>query len=940
VVFISAASLIPGLFVNRQRNFNAIQNDLDASCKITERLIADNIHFLKREAESAASILAYPENPADVAQDVAKKRGYLSLSAIEKDGTVTHYSGDPLLASGGENDYIRRALRGETVISTTELVPDHDVIIRIFVPVPDDRVLEAVLPGLILSDFISEIRIWQSGNIFVIDKEGTIIANPRSDRVLARRNFIEMGKQNPEWQSAGGFYQYILESEAGSGLGRYTLNGEERYCAYTKISGSDGWYVGVVAPVPESPLSAITKVLLVSAAIVLVLGIIVALFAGNSLARPFDQIKVQNVRLEELKESAESASEAKSNFLANMSHEMRTPLNAIIGLSELELGSDELSEETNNNIEKIYGSGMTLLGIINDILDISKIESGKFDLIPVEYDVPSLINDTVTLNSVRIGSKPIEFRLHVDENLPVRLLGDELRVKQIFNNLLSNAFKYTEQGAVDWYLSSEAVGGGVLITSIVTDTGIGIRQEDVPRLFTDYNQVDTKSNRRIEGTGLGLSITKKMVELMGGNISVKSEYGKGSAFTVHFRQAGVSSDLLDPERATYDRVTPERATPERATPVVIGKETAQNLAEFRYFVRRRNKNERLVRAYIPYSSVLVVDYVTTNMDVAKGMMKPYGMIVDSAMSGPSAIAMIRKGEPRYSAVFMDHMMPGMDGIEAVRIIREEIGTDYAKNIPIIALTANALVGNEYLFLNNGFQAFLTKPIDIMRLDMVINDFVRDKKREKELNLSPRPVESAEKSKEYRILREKNIPGLNIPKGLSRFNDNAESYIAILRSYANNTQGLLESMRDISPGALSAYAVKVHGIKGSSYGISAEPVGKHAKELEDAANGGNYDFVKAHNGAFIELAETLIRDLGELLAEIDAAAEKTVQKAPDPKLLAAILKASRDYDIDALDRSIAELERYSYESEGELVEWLREQIGKSAFEEIEKRLGSL
>jgi CheY-like chemotaxis protein len=287
---------------------------------------------------------------------------------------------------------------------------------------------------------------------------------------------------------------------------------------------------------------------------------------------------------------------------------------------------------------------MILLGIINDILDISKIESGKFDLIPVEYDIPSLVNDTVNLNAVRIGSKPIEFRLHIDENLPVRLLGDELRVKQIFNNLLTNAFKYTEAGTVDWHLSSERTGDDVWITGVVADTGIGIREADIFKLFTDYNQVDTTSTRRIEGTGLGLSITKKMVELMDGNITVKSEYGKGSTFTVRFCQCAVNSDT-------------------------IGKETAQNLAEFRYYVRRRSKNERLVRAYIPYASVLVVDDVPTNLDVAKGMMKPYGMNVDCASGGQAAINLIRKEEVKYSAIFMDHMMPDMDGIEATRIIR-------------------------------------------------------------------------------------------------------------------------------------------------------------------------------------------------------------------------------------------------------------------------------
>jgi CheY-like chemotaxis protein len=319
------------------------------------------------------------------------------------------------------------------------------------------------------------------------------------------------------------------------------------------------------------------------------------------------------------------------------------------------------------------------------------------------------------------------------------------------------------------------------------------------------------------------------------------------------------------------------------------------------------------------------------------MMKPYGMNVDCAASGQAAINMIRKEEVRYSAIFMDHMMPDMDGIEAARIIREDIDTEYAKTIPIIALTANAIIGNEELFLRHGFQAFLTKPIDIMRLDMVINDFVRDKQKEKELSLSPIPTDSREASREYRLLQQTKIPGLNSAKGLKRFNDNAETYVAILRSYANNTPAILESLRDISSDLLSSYAVKVHGIKGSSYGISAEPVGKKAKELEDAANGGNYDFVRSHNVPFIKMTELLIQDIRELLEEIDQDIQRPTKSAPDPELLKLILKASREYDMDGLDKAISELEQYRYESREELVEWLREKIGRSSFEEIEKRL---
>jgi signal transduction histidine kinase/CheY-like chemotaxis protein len=917
VVFISAASLIPGLFVNQQRMTDAVQSDLSASCLITEKLMKDNLRFLIREAESAAAILAYPQNPADVAPAVAQKRGYIALSIIEKNGSIKIYTGYTGLPSNGKSDYVQRAFRGESVISTTELIPatesmpDYGIVIRIFVPMTNNRVLEAVLPGLILSDFISEIRIWQSGNIFIIDDEGTIIANPRNERVMSRLNFITRGKQEPAWKSAGAFYEHILKSEANTGIGTYSLNNEERYCAYAKITGSDGWYVGVVAPTPESPLSDITKVLLISSAIVLGLGVIIALIATNTLARPFEHINVQNVRLEELKKAAETASEAKSNFLANMSHEMRTPLNAIIGLSELELGADELPTEVHSNLEKIYTSGMILLGIINDILDISKIESGKLELIPVEYELPSLINDTVAVNAVRLGSKPVTFRLHIDENLPFRLFGDELRIKQIFNNILSNAFKYTERGAVDWHLSGEQEGEDLWIISAIKDTGIGIRKEDVSKLFSDYNQVDTKSNRTIEGTGLGLSISKKLVELMDGKISVESEYGQGSSFSFRIRQRMVDAE-------------------------VIGKEIAQNLTAFRYTVQQRHKNERFVRSYIPYATVLVVDDVAINLDVARGMMKPYGMKVDCVASGKASIELIRKEEIHYDAIFMDHMMPGMDGIEATRIIREEIGTDYAKNIPIIALTANAIIGNEAMFLNNGFQGFLSKPIDILRLDMLINDFVRDKKREKEMNLTVKTPATLI-TKRPTIFRDKKILGLDIQQALTRYGGDEEIFLTILRSYMNNTPIMIEAIRGVSLETLTDYSIKIHGIKGSSYGISAESVGRQAEALEKAAKTGNIDFITVHNSDFIEEVEKLVQNLKNFSEKVGQEVQKPTKPAPDPEILAAILSASRNYDMEKLDTTLAELERYRYETQGELVEWLHEQIGKSEFEEIEKRL---
>ncbi len=412
------------------------------------------------------------------------------------------------------------------------------------------------------------------------------------------------------------------------------------------------------------------------------------------------EIEDASARLKAALDDAKNANEAKSSFLAHMSHEIRTPLNAVIGLSELTLEDTSLSPETASNVEKVCGAGSTILSIVNDILDISKIESGKFETYPARYETPSLVNDIVTLNIVRIGEKPIDFRLVVDENLPSELYGDDLRIKRIFSNLLSNAFKYTHAGSVEWRISFEKEGDSIWLVSSVRDTGIGIREEDLPRLFADYNQVDMGANRKIGGTGLGLAITKRLAEMMDGGISVESEYGKGSTFSVRLRQTAVSCEP-------------------------IGRVAAENLMRLRYSDSKRNRNAQLVRAKLPDACVLVVDDVVTNLDVVRGMMKPYGMKIDCATGGRQAVEMIRAEKRRYNAVFMDHMMPEVDGMEATRIIRDEIGTEYARTIPIIALTANAIVGTEEMFLSKGFQDFISKPIDMAKLDAVLRRWVRN-----------------------------------------------------------------------------------------------------------------------------------------------------------------------------------------------------------------------
>jgi signal transduction histidine kinase/CheY-like chemotaxis protein/PAS domain-containing protein len=588
----------------------------------------------------------------------------------------------------------------------------------------------------------------------------------------------------------------------------------------------------------------------------------------------------------------QAANQAKSSFLARMSHEMRTPLNAVLGLSELTLETGGLSEDANINLEKIYNAGATLLSTVNDILDISKIEAGKLELVPVEYDVPSLLNDTITQSIMRLGEKPINFVLNISKDIPIRLYGDDLRTRQIFNNLLSNAFKYTREGTIEFSVSCEREGDLVWMTARVSDTGVGIKKENINNLFADYTQLDKIINRKIEGTGLGLHITKRIAEMMDGAISVESEYGKGSVFTVRLKQKFVSDE-------------------------VIGEGIVKNLKEFRYLNSKRVINSQLSRIRLPYARVLLVDDVQTNLDVAKGMMKPYGMQIDCVTNGQEAINAVRAENVRYNAIFMDHMMSGMDGIEAARIIREEVGTEYAKTVPIIALTANAIVGNEEMFLAKGFQAFLSKPLEITNLDTVIRDFVRDKDFEKSLAQA----------------------NLNLSKGLERFNGDVESYIQVLRSFKASTMNLLEKIKEVKRDNLTEYAINMHGIKGSSRGICAAKLGDQAEALEKAAREGNYSYITANNEAFLEASLKLLSLLDGIIRQMAPKNTKLKKDKPESETLQNLLAACNAYDMDRVDAAMADIEAYEYENDDGLAAWLRENVDKMNLAQIKERLAN-
>lgn len=504
---------------------------------------------------------------------------------------------------------------------------------------------------------------------------------------------------------------------------------------------------------------------------------------------------------------AEQANLAKSKFLATMSHEIRTPLNAIIGTAQIQMQDDNLPDKYLAATKTIYNSGNDLLGIINDILDMSKIETGKLEINPAVYDIPGLINDALQLNIVRIGEKPIDFILDINDKVPSKLIGDEIRLKQILNNLLSNAIKYTEKGYVKLSVTYSPLNDKdyIKLCFIIEDSGQGIKSEDKKLLFTEYSdylRFNTWLNRTTEGTGLGLNITKKLADMMDGSIEVESEYERGSVFTVSIKQKTIECPP-------------------------IGNETAKKLKDFTY----RNENEdgfgKFIYEVMPYGNVLVVDDVEANLYVAKGLLKPYQLKIETAVSGYEAIERIENGLA-YDVILMDHMMPDMDGIETTQKIRS-LGY---KGI-IIAFTANALVGNDELFLQNGFDGFISKPIDAKQLNDILNKYIRD-----------RYPEEALKYKEHSLSAAAKQQAQLDPQLLKAFKRDAVKAVESLRNAKLNDN-------------MKLFTTTAHAMKSALANIGEDAASEKAFTLENAGLKNDSNFIEAHTDNFINTLESLL-----------------------------------------------------------------------------------
>ncbi|MDR0648643.1 MAG: response regulator [Synergistaceae bacterium] len=528
---------------------------------------------------------------------------------------------------------------------------------------------------------------------------------------------------------------------------------------------------------------------------------------------------VEDLNAARLKSDRENRS--KTLFLARMSHELRTPMNAIIGMSELaerEYGHPVCLE----HIRDIKQAGANLLSIINDILDFSKIESGNLQITSSAYCAASLLNDVMTIIRVRLADSGVRFITSIAPDIPSRITGDAGRIRQILLNLLSNAVKYTKDGFIKFTSSCEREGGTVLLRFTVEDSGAGIKPEDMGRLFGDFERVDMKRNTGIEGAGLGLSIARSLCRAMGGDITVTSEYGKGSFFTATILQS-------------FEGCAPIGNIEEKAASVVGNTEVSFIAPGFR---------------------VLVIDDIDVNLKIAKGLLAPFEMDVDVCSSGREALSMILESE--YDLIFMDHMMPDMDGIEATAVIRS-LEDERFKGLPIVALTANAVSGMKEMFLEHGFNDFLSKPIEIHRLYELIERWVPREKR----------VKPEGRTCDYLPVSETDlrIEGLNTSRGLAATGGTAEGYIKVLELYCRDAAKRLEILSSAPDGkSLTPFTTQVHALKSASASIGAENISRLAAELEEAGKKGRIDLIEAEMPTFREHLSGLVSQIRLALAE--------------------------------------------------------------------------
>lgn len=574
--------------------------------------------------------------------------------------------------------------------------------------------------------------------------------------------------------------------------------------------------------------------------------------------------------LEEAYDAAEKANEAKSYFLSNMSHEIRTPINAILGLSEM-INRESKEEGIIRYSSNILRASYSLLGIVNDILDFSKIEAGKLDIIEVEYESASLINDIVMMIRMRMGEKDVDFETEISEDIPYLLFGDEIRIKQVIMNILSNAVKYTEQGTITFRIDTQQVEDDenkiILLVKII-DTGIGIKKEDLPKLFNTFERIEERRNRTIEGTGLGMNITRNLLRRMGSDLNVESEYGKGSVFSFALEQV-----IID------------------KTPIG-SMETALNRS-----ISENEEQDKFILA--PNARILVVDDTIINLFVVENLLRRTQIIIDTADSGEKCIQLVQKN--KYDIIFLDHRMPGMDGVETLKELKK---LNILNDTPVIALTANAISGSREYYLENGFDDYMSKPIEGIKLEQIIMNYLPKEKYKLKENLKIEDDTKIPESLTNSIL-------INVEHGIQNC-ASKKTYMETLKVYfetlADKKSRIQETYNERD---LENFMINVHSLKSTSKIIGALTLGNYAERIEEACNEKNLDFVHINYPELIVQIQKIMQLLKLTFREKkkDGTELKPVTKGILLDAFNTMAELAQVYDYDTMGMLLEKFDEY-------------------------------
>lgn len=608
-----------------------------------------------------------------------------------------------------------------------------------------------------------------------------------------------------------------------------------------------------------------------------------------SLLLAKDELEKKNIELENAMIDARKASRARDVFLANMSHEIRTSINTMLGLNELILRESQ-DETIRGYALDIKQAGTILLSLVSDILDFSKLQSGKMELAEGTYDISSLLNDLINSVSIPLRKKKLRLSLDIASDIPYKLSGDEVHLRQIIGNLLSNAVKYTQTGTVTLRLAWEKQEKDTLLLKIsVEDTGVGVKEKDIARIFETFNRLDMEASRNEEGTGLGLAVTHQLVGMMGGKLEVKSEYGKGSVFSFAIPQKIINASPLGDFQEQYDK-------------------SVRNSISYR---------EKFIA---PLAKILVVDDNAMNLAVAQDLLRKTKLQIDVASSGGECLEMLKRKE--YHLICMDHMMPVMDGVQTLHAIRE-LEDNPSRNIPVIALTANAVVGAKEFYLKEGFEDYLSKPIEPDKLEDILIQYLP-----KELVYLTDDEEISVESDDNEVgLNEEKLTdmGINAANGLKYMGGSRSLYEKVLRDFREILHEKEEQLKSmLAKEDVSGYAIIVHALKGNARNVGADELAEEAFELEKKSKAGKLEEVEVQSPILFSMMRTLGENLDRYLETeaLEVSVEKEEEPAEKQQITEEIWKEKLrllhlhldEFDGENVLESIRELKNYQLSEE--------------------------